>query len=111
MTKYPILFLLIFFVLACTLTDPPTQAALSQELETIQASPTPTSPPLLCIVSTGYTGGKLRLRDCGSTQCQELDLLDEGETLIIESSGDWHQVTSSSGISGWINSKFCKLEK
>jgi len=99
-------------VLACALTDPPTGAALVQDLEpapTQQASPTPTSSPLLCIVSTGYTGGKLRLRDCGSTQCQELELLDEGETLSIESSGAWLKVTSSSRLSGFINSKFCKI--
>jgi len=99
-------------VLACALTDPPTGAALVQDLEpapTQQASPTPTSSPLLCIVSTGYTSGKLRLRDCGSTQCQELDLLDEGETLTVKSSGAWLSVVSSSGRSGWINSNYCTI--
>ncbi len=111
--KTVLLFGLVILLLACSLTDPQS-AALVAKLEpapTQQASPTPTSSPLLCTVSTGTPGGKLRLRDCGSTQCQELEILDEGEMLTVKGSGDWLSVVSSSGRSGWINSKFCKLEK
>lgn len=72
------------------------------------ARPTATDPPSVCNVRTGIEGGTVNLRTCGGTSCGVLDVLTEGERLTVITSGAWMNVTTESGLTGWLNSKYCK---
>lgn len=84
-------------------------------------SPTVTPfPPETCKVNTGIEDGTVNLRACAGAACGPvLDILTEGETLRVniitagESTGYaslYVNVTTESGVSGWLNSKYCKKE-
>ena len=111
--------LAVLLVISCSLTNgatmsaaiaktPPERPQTTNQPETIA---TPTKGPQRCTVDTGTAQGRLNLRACPGTNCGVIFVLDEGEMLTVKGSGDWLSVVSSSGRSGWINSKFCKLEK
>ncbi|NOH04676.1 MAG: SH3 domain-containing protein [Chloroflexi bacterium] len=70
--------------------------------------PTATDAPEACNVQTGIEGGTVNLRACGGTSCAVLDIVTEGERLTILAAGNWTQVTTESGVTGWLNSKYCK---
>jgi uncharacterized protein YgiM (DUF1202 family) len=72
------------------------------------ARPTATDTPEACNVQTGIDGGTVNLRTCGGTSCDVLDVLTEGERLTVNTSGAWMNVTTESGVTGWLNSKYCK---
>ena len=64
-----------------------------------------------CRVNTGVDGGTVNLRACGSVACGVLDIVTEGERLTIVTAGTWTQVTTADGVTGWVNSNYCKKEK
>ena len=61
-----------------------------------------------CRVNTGVDGGTVNLRACGSIACEVLDIVTEGERLTILTANAWTQATSADGVTGWINSNYCK---
>lgn len=64
-----------------------------------------------CEVYTGVDAGTVNLRACGSVACGVLDIVTEGERLTIVTAGAWTQVTRADGVTGWVNSNYCKKEK
>jgi uncharacterized protein YraI len=76
--------------------------------QTAQASQTATDTPEACNVQTGIDGGTVNLRTCGGTSCGVLDVVTEGERLTIITAGNWINVTTADGVTGWLNSKYCK---
>lgn len=72
------------------------------------AQPTATNTPSGCNVQTGIEGGTVNLRTCAGTSCGVLKVLTEGERLQIIAAGTWMNVTTESGVTGWLNSKYCK---
>jgi uncharacterized protein YgiM (DUF1202 family) len=122
MKVHPMLVLIFALMasLACSLSTPVTdgeqagvlaQAATPDHIEaenptqTILASPTPveTTEPT-CTV----TADVLHLRTCAGLSCAVTDWLIRGETLtILVRSGDWLQVQTQAGQTGWVYSKYC----
>jgi len=82
----------------------PTQTA--QPSQTVQ--PSQTAQPVTCEVYTGVDGGTVNLRTCAGTSCAVLEILTEGESLDIVTAGLWTQVTTKDGVTGWLNSNYCK---
>jgi len=78
--------------------EPPTQTP----------KPTQTDAPT-CDVVTGYERGVVNLRACGSTSCEVIRVLTEGERLNILSAGAWAQVTTADGLKGWLNFEYCEV--
>lgn len=72
------------------------------------ARPTATDTPSVCNVQTGIDGGTVNLRTCGGLSCGVLGIVTEGERLTILTAGAWMNVTTESGVTGWLNSKYCK---
>lgn len=72
------------------------------------AQATNTAKPDTCKVITGVDGGTVNLRSCAGTSCAVADILTEGESLDILTAGLWTQVTNADGVTGWLNSKYCK---
>ena len=75
---------------------------------TSTAQPSQTAMPETCKVYTGVDAGAVNLRSCAGTSCGVLDTLTEGESLTILTAGNWTQVTRADGVTGWLNSKYCK---
>lgn len=75
---------------------------------TAQPSRTPTQTPTVCNVQTGIEGGTVNLRACAGVSCAVLDIVTEGERLQIIAAGAWMNVTTESGVTGFVNSKYCK---
>lgn len=65
------------------------------------------SAPDQCVISTGVEGGQVNLRDGPGTRFKSIDLLEEGAIVNIIQPGDWFQVTTGGGITGWVSSLFC----
>ena len=78
----------------------------------VEADPTSTAARIAtaeaCEVYTGVDAGTVNLRACGSIACEVLDTLTEGESLTIVKAGLWIQVTRADGVTGWLNSRYCK---
>lgn len=72
------------------------------------ARPTATNTPEVCNIQTGFDGGTVNLRTCAGTACGVLGIVTEGERLQIITAGAWMNVTTESGVTGWLNSKYCK---
>jgi hypothetical protein len=77
---------------------------------TAEPSSVPTVTPRACEVVTGFDAGTVNLRACGSTSCAVMDILTEGESLNIVTAGLWVNVTTEDGVTGWLNSNYCKGE-
>ena len=76
--------------------------------QTAQASPMPTVET--CKVITGIDGGTVNLRACPGAACGAvLDILTEGASLDIITAGEWMNVTTDSGVTGWLNKKYCEV--
>lgn len=69
---------------------------------------TATNTPTACNVQTGIEGGTVNLRTCGGLSCAVVDIVTEGERLTITAAGAWLGVTTEGGVTGYINSKYCK---
>lgn len=76
----------------------PTQTAKPSQTATLQT----------CQIKTGIDGGLVNLRACASVSCTVMDVVTEGERLTIHTAGAWMNVTSTNGVTGYINSKYCK---
>ena len=112
-TPYYFLTLSIFLILACSLTTPP--AVSNLDAQSVQknylATPTliPTAtfhtiPAAACTV----TAETLHLRKCAGLQCTVIDWLSKDEVLVIhEKDHEWLQVTTPTGKTGWVHSKYC----
>lgn len=81
----------------------------SDPTSTAQPSRTATSTAAAgCEVITGVEAGTVNLRSCAGTSCGVLDILTEGERMDILTAGAWVNVTTEDGVTGWLNSKYCK---
>lgn len=78
--------------------------------ETAQPSRTATNTAaaVTCEVYTGIERGAVNLRSCAGTYCEVIRVLTEGERLTVLTAGNWTHVTTEDGVSGWLNSKYCK---
>lgn len=82
---------------------------------TVTASPT--SPQaaqiekrLFCTVATGENGGTLHIRTGAGVEYQVVGYAAEGDTLtVLETAGNgWRKVNTPAGLTGWVNSVYCK---
>lgn len=78
------------------------------EIKPALSTATATNTPEACNVQTGIEGGTVNLRTCAGVSCAVLDIVTEGERLTILTAGAWMNVTTESGVTGWLNSKYCK---
>lgn len=76
----------------------------AQPTNTAQA----TNAPSVCNVQTGIDNGAVNLRGCAGTWCEVKRILTEGERLNILQAGNWTRVTTEDGVTGYINSTYCK---
>lgn len=105
--------LLTLFLLACSLTTPPSSsqvmpAQVSNITHLATAIPDPTSNsntmPITCTVSAQ----SLHLRECAGLQCAVLAWLSAGEVLeVMDADQDWLNVIAPTGQTGWVHSKYC----
>ena len=109
---YYFLILSIFFMLACSLTTLPAVSNMdAQSVNKIYlATPTliPTSTfntiPAACTV----TAQTLHLRNCAGLQCTVIAWLAKDEELVVhEKDHEWIKVTTPTGKTGWVHSKYC----
>ena len=85
------------------------QGGAANPTQTAQASPMPTVETWKVI--TGIDGGKVNLRACPGAACGAvLDILTEGASLDIITAGEWVNVTTKSGVTGWLNKKYCEVK-
>ena len=68
-----------------------------------QPTPTPTPRPESCTV----TAHALNLRAGAGTSYSVLAVLDEGDRLTVLELGDWLQVETDTGLTGYINGAYC----
>jgi uncharacterized protein YgiM (DUF1202 family) len=95
-----------FYVMAASAIGAPELEPTQTAQPTVKPSQTPK--PGLCLVRTGIDGGTVNLRVCAGTSCAVLDILTEGESLTIVTAGLWTQITTEDGVTGWLNSNYCK---
>ena len=119
MKKIFLLFL-ILPALACTMSNQargamptpsqePTIITVNKLPEIAADAPlSPTATATACEVDTGIEGGTVNLRTCAGISCSVLAIVTEGESLDILTAGNWIQVTNTDGVTGWLNSKYCK---
>jgi len=85
------------------------QGGAANPTQTAQASPMPTV--ATCKVITGIDGGKVNLRACPGAACGAvLDILTEGASLDIIAAGEYVRVQTESGVTGWLNKKYCEVK-
>jgi uncharacterized protein YgiM (DUF1202 family) len=77
----------------------------------VTASLSPSAVPPTCKVHTGIDGGTVNLRSCAGTSCAVLDILTEGESLDIITTGKWINAMTADGFTGWLNSKYCEVKR
>lgn len=73
----------------------------------------PSPAPVLCIVRTGIDAGNLNIRTGAGVTFEVITTLSEGQVLTLNDRsprGDWIQVTTSDGITGWINGQYCAVQ-
>lgn len=69
---------------------------------------TATDAAIVCNVLTGIDTGRVNLRTCAGVMCPVLLVLNEGQALTVIHSGAWNEVTTANGVTGFINSNYCK---
>ncbi len=106
------LILSILFILACSLTTPPTakvtevQSVKKIYLTTPVNDPEPIihTIPETCTVSAQ----SLHLRECAGLHCSVIAWLSKGDVLEIQKiDQDWIEVITPAGQTGWVHSKYC----
>lgn len=102
------MFLLLALAVGWYITQGKADGGEVKPAQTAQASQTATDTPEACNVQTGIEGGTVNLRTCAGVSCAVLDIVTEGERLTILTAGNWKQVTTEDGVTGWLNSKYCK---
>ena len=104
--------LLLLFSLACSLTTPP--AGSNLDAQSVQknylATPTPIPTPVLHTIPAActVTALTLHLRNCAGLQCTVIDWLSKDAVLVVhEKDHEWIKVTTPTGKTGWVHSKYC----
>lgn len=72
------------------------------------ATATATDAPPACVIVSGYPAGTVNLRACGSLACAVVDILNEKQRVAVLAAGDWLNVQTGEGVTGYVNSIFCK---
>ena len=106
-------FVLLLVLLCVSLAYSLVQAATSgagkeRRLPTLTTTATRTATPALCVVVTGLQEGRVNLRTCAGVACGVSSVLTEGQPLTVLQAGAWSQVRTGAGVTGYLNSKFCK---
>ena len=105
----------VIFGTACSLTSG--AALLSNEPGTATGTPTAaqtdqlTPTPLLSLQRCTVTAYYLNLRACSGTHCDVIEVLEEGDALQVIERGDWLKVETKAGAVGFVNSKYCTLNR
>lgn len=92
-------------------TGTPTDTPYMTPRESLRLTETPPvtiTPPALCTVSSGYTAGTVNLRACAGVGCAVVAVLTEGDPLTVITPGEWAQVQTADGLTGYVNAKYCK---
>jgi uncharacterized protein YgiM (DUF1202 family) len=106
------LFILIFS-LACSLTTPPSPpqdvpAQLSNKSPLTTPTSLPNSIPHTMPATCTVSAQSLHLRECAGLQCAVLAWLSAGDVLeVLDADQDWLNVTTPTGQTGWVHSKYC----
>ena len=114
MTKYILRMLFVLalfgglFAYAANATAKGQGAAIPTQATHPTARPSQTAKPNTCKVYTGIQRGTVNLRTCAGTSCAVVKVLTEGESLNILTAGTWAKVTTSNGVTGYVNSFYCK---
>ncbi|MEK6753935.1 MAG: SH3 domain-containing protein [Chloroflexota bacterium] len=113
MKNISFLIILILLSLACSLTTPPSlpqdmpaQVSNITHLATATQDPDPIlhTMPVTCTVSAQ----SLHLRECAGLHCTVLAWLSTGDVLdVLDADQDWLNVTTPTGQTGWVHSKYC----
>ena len=113
MKNISFLAILILLSLACSLTTSPSlpqdlPAQVSNITHLATATPDPNfnshTMPATCTVSAQ----SLHLRECAGLQCTVLAWLSVGDVLeVLDVDQDWLNVTTPTGQTGWVHSKYC----
>ena len=113
MKNISFLSILILLSLACSLTTPPSlpqdmpaQVSNITHLATATQDPDPIlhTMPVTCTVSAQ----SLHLRECAGLHCTVLAWLSAGDVLeVLDMDQDWLNVTTPTGQTGWVHSKYC----
>lgn len=107
--------------LACSLTDKP--QSLAAQLPTVTktaaapaatqeaATPSPTPPGLALVMAQA-----VNLRACPGLDCVILDTLTGGQSVTVITTqaapdgGTWSNVTTQTGQTGWVNSRYLEIK-
>lgn len=114
--------LLLLASLACSLTTGAPGASLADTSAGEAVNNTPADvPPIVrpatalpalqavCAVSTGLANGDVNLRACAGAHCPVLQIVTERQELTIITAGEWNQVQTAEGLTGFIHSKYCPV--
>lgn len=106
---------------ACTLKNasqptPPAPGDTPQAVATLTATDEPTppppatdTPPALCTVTTGISGGALNIRQSGLMSSPITGTAAEGDTLtVLSTAGGWLKVQTQAGRMGYVKQELCK---
>lgn len=105
--------LLPLLLLACSLTTPPSlpkdmPAQVSNITHLATATPDPNSNSHTMLVTCTVSAQSLHLRECAGLHCTVLAWLSTGDTLeVLDADQDWIKVTTPTGQTGWVHSKYC----
>lgn len=110
-----LLLILFMFLVACLpvptgTASPPTITPSPTLLDAPTATAT-AQPSAGCRVVTGIENGTVNLRVCAGVTCAVLDIVTEGERLTVLTAGAWLNVMTEDGVTGYVNAKYCKVEK
>ena len=105
--------ILLLLSLACSLTTPPSlpqdmPAQMSNITHLATATPDPNSISHTMPATCTVLAQSLHLRECAGLQCNVLAWLSTGEVLdVLDTDQDWIEVTTPTGQTGWVHSKYC----
>jgi len=104
--------LLPLLLLACSLTTPPLPRDASAQVSNIShlatATPDPTTNSHTMPVTCTVSAQSLHLRECAGLHCSVLAWLSMGDVLdVLDADQDWLNVTTPTGQTGWVHSKYC----
>lgn len=112
-----LLFMFVFVSLACSLSQTAPsrtngaavlKGAVFPTLTQTATKATSTADPVRCVVVTGLQNGRVNLRSGAGVGFGVSAVLTEGQPLTILQAGAWSQVRTGAGVTGYLNSKFCK---
>lgn len=108
-----VFYVLVLLGAACALWLYPDNATASGGVvePTPGATITPTSPPDICVVTTGNDNGRVNLRACGSTSCESIGVLASNQILTVIIPGAWLKIRTGENQTGYINSKLCEVKE